>query len=230
MHNRYKYLLALSLCGALALAACGTAQKDWTNASTENTVSGYQAFLDKHPKDEHAQEAQTRIAALQDDAAWKTAQGGNSPDSYQAYLQAEPKWHSRPSGPRRDERGSIGRMRGRRPSRTARRRRCKHSCRNIRRGLKRTRHDRGSPQSSPSYRAELGHYHNERAAQRKRSELQSRFSKVLMEIDVVAPDSANKEFRVMSGLMDRQDANSACTSLKRDHQPCEVVKADQGQG
>jgi len=34
----------------------------------------------------------------------------------------------------------------------------------------------------------------------------------------------------MSGLMDRQDANSTCTSLKRDHQPCEVVKADQGQG
>ena len=90
MNNRYKYLLALALCGALALAACGTAQKDWTNASTENTVSGYQAFLDKHPKDEHAQEAQTRIAALQDDEAWKTAQSGNSSASYQAYLQAEP--------------------------------------------------------------------------------------------------------------------------------------------
>jgi hypothetical protein len=80
------------------------------------------------------------------------------------------------------------------------------------------------------YRAELGSFHNERAAQRKRSELQSRFSKTLVEIDVVAPDSLNKQFRVMSGLMDRQDANSACTSLKRDHQPCEVVKADQGQG
>ena len=80
------------------------------------------------------------------------------------------------------------------------------------------------------YRAELGHYHNERAAQRKRSELQSRFSKVLVEIDVVPPDSANREFRVMSGLMDRQDASSACTSLKRDHQPCEVVKSDRGQG
>jgi hypothetical protein len=34
----------------------------------------------------------------------------------------------------------------------------------------------------------------------------------------------------MSGLMDRQDANSACASLKRDRQSCEVVKADQGQG
>jgi hypothetical protein len=80
------------------------------------------------------------------------------------------------------------------------------------------------------YRAELGSFHNGRAVQRKRSALQSRFGKTLVEIDVVAPDSSNKQFRVMSGLMDRQDANSACTSLKRDHQPCEVVKADQGQG
>jgi hypothetical protein len=103
MKNRYKYILPVALCGALALTACGTAQKAWTNASNENTISGYQAFLDNHPKDEHAQEAQTRIAALQDDAAWNTAQAGNSPGSYQAYLQAEPKWYARPSGPRRDD-------------------------------------------------------------------------------------------------------------------------------
>jgi hypothetical protein len=80
------------------------------------------------------------------------------------------------------------------------------------------------------YRAELGGFHNERGAQRKCSQLQSKFSKTLVEIDVVASDSANKEFRVMSGLMDRQDANSSCPSLKRGHQPCEVVKADQGNG
>ena len=149
MHNRYKFLLALPLCGALALAACGTAQKDWTNASTVNTVSSYQAFLDKHPKDEHAQEAQTRIAALQDDAAWKTAQGGNSSDSYQAYLQAEPNG-THAQAARDAIRGSIARTRGRRPNRTARRRRCKHSCKNTPRGLKRTRHGRSSPQSSPT--------------------------------------------------------------------------------
>src|ERR1700677_2995148 len=90
MQNQYKYLRPLALCGALALTACGTSQKDWTNASAENTVSGYQAFLDKHPKDEHAQEAQTHIATLQDEAAWNTAQSRNSRDSYQDYLQAEP--------------------------------------------------------------------------------------------------------------------------------------------
>ena len=32
----------------------------------------------------------------------------------------------------------------------------------------------------------------------------------------------------MSGLMDRHEADSACASLKRDHQNCEVVKGNQG--
>ena len=229
MNNRYRFLLALPLCGALTLAACGTAQKDWTNASTVDTVSAYQAFLDKHPKDEHAQQAQTRIAALQDDVAWKTAQGGNSTDSYQAYLQAEPNGtHAQAA---RDAMMGLDRANAWKTAQSA------GSAAALQAFLQKYPQGSEADQARQklaairsNYRAELGHYHNERAAQRKRSELQSRFSKVLVEVDVVPPDSANKEFRVMSGLMDRQDASSACTSLKRDHQPCEVVKADQGQG
>ena len=79
------------------------------------------------------------------------------------------------------------------------------------------------------YRAELGSFHDEHAAKHRRSELQSRFSSVLKEVDVVSPDSSNKRYRVMSGLMDRHDADSTCASLKRDHQTCEVVSANQGQ-
>ena len=191
MHNRYKFLLALPLCGALALAACGTAQKDWTNASTENTVSGYQAFLDKHPKDEHAQEAQTRIAALQDDAAWKTAQGGNSSDSYQAYLQAEPNGtHAQAA---RDAMTGFDRANAWKTAQSD------GSAAALQAFLQKYPQGAEADQArqklaaiQSDYRAELGHYHNERAAQRKRSELQSRFSKVLVEIDVVPPDSANK--------------------------------------
>jgi hypothetical protein len=229
MTNRYKYLLPLALCGALALAACGTAQKDWTSASTENTLSGYQAFLDKHPKDEHAQEAQTRIVALQDEAAWTTAQSGNSSPSYEAYLQAEPTGtHAQAA---RDEITGFDRANAWKTAQSD------GSVAALQAFLQKYPQGSEADQArqklaaiQSGYRAELGRYRNERAAQRKRSELQSRFSKMLVEIDVVAPDSANKEFRVVSGLMDRQDASSACTSLKRDHQPCEVVKADQGQG
>jgi hypothetical protein len=228
MNNRYKYLLALPLCGALALTAC-SAQKDWTNASAENTVSAYQTFLGRHPKDEHAQEAQTRIAALQDDDAWKTAQGGNSSDSYQAYLQAEPNGtHAQAA---RDAMTGFDRANAWKTAQSD------GSAAALQAFLRKYPQGSEADQArqkltaiQSDYRAELGGFHSERAAQRKRSELQSRFSKVLVEIDVVPPESANKEFRVMSGLMDRQDANSTCTSLKRDHQPCEVVKADQGQG
>ena len=229
MHHRYKYFLALSFCGALALAACGTAQNDWTTASNANTVSSYQAFLDKHPKDEHAQEAETRIAALQDDAAWQTAQSSNSANSYQAYLQTEPKGtHAQAA---RDALSGFDRANAWKTAQSD------GSATALQAFLQK--YPKGSEADQArqrlaaiqsSYRAELGHYHNERAAQRKRSELRSRFSKVLMEIDVVPPDSASKEFRVMSGLMDQQDATSACTSLKRDHQLCEVVKSEQGQG
>ena len=229
MKHRYRYLLAFPLCGALALAACGTAKKDWMNATTDNTLSGYQAFLEKHPKDEHAQEAQTRIAALQDEAAWKTAQGGNSQDSYQAYLQSEPNGAHVQAA--RDKMAGFDRANAWKTAQSG------GSAAALQAFLQKYPQGPEADQArqklaaiQSDYRAELGHYHNERAAQRKRSELQSRFSKVLVEIDVVAPDSSNKEFRVMSGLMDRQDANSACTSLKRDHQSCEVVKADQGQG
>jgi outer membrane protein assembly factor BamD (BamD/ComL family) len=229
MKNRYKYLLPLALCGALALTACGTAQRDWTSAITENTASGYQAFLDKHPTDEHAQEAQSRIAALQDEAAWKTAQGGNSSDSYQAYLQAEPNGiHAQTA---RDELTGFDRANAWKTAQSD------GSATALQAFLQKYPQGPEADQARQKltaihsdYRAELGSFHSDRAAQRKRSELQSRFSKMLAEIDVVAPDSASKEFRVMSGLMDRQDANSACTSLKRDHQPCEVVKVDQGQG
>ena len=51
---------------------------------------------------------------------------------------------------------------------------------------------------------------------------------MLKEVDVVSPDSSNKRYRVMSGLMDRHDADSTCATLRRDHQACEVVNANQG--
>ena len=80
----------LSICGALAIAACSSANKDWESASAENTLFGYQTFLDRHPSDQHAEEARISMAALQDDSDWIRAQNGNSLGSYQQYLQAEP--------------------------------------------------------------------------------------------------------------------------------------------
>ena len=228
MSNGYKYLLPLALCGALAMTACSSANKDWANASAENTVSGYQAFLDKHASDQHADEALTRIAALQDTSAWMTAQSGNSLDSFQLYLQVEPNGtHAQAA---RDQIAGLERASGWKTAQSD------GSATALQAFLQKYPQGPEADQArqklaalQTDYRAELGSFHDERAAKHRQAELQSRFSGVLKEVDVVSPDSSNKRYRVMSGLMDRHDADSTCASLKRDHQACEVVSANQGQ-
>ena len=84
-------LLSLTgiLCGIVLLSACG-AGYEWSHASTLNTVAAYQTFLSKYPTDPHAVDAQNRIATLQDEQAWTTAQIASSVQGYQQYLTAEP--------------------------------------------------------------------------------------------------------------------------------------------
>ena len=225
--NSRKYLLPLALCAALALTACSTANKDWANASAENTVAGYQAFLDKHAGDQHAQEAKTRIAALQDDAAWKTAQDGNSLDSYQNYLQSEPAGtHAQAA---RDQITGFGRASAWKTAQSD------GSVRALQAFLQKYPQGPEADQARQKlaaihsdYRAELGTFHNERAAQRKRSELQSRFQGAHRSR---RPFARFRQQALSSDVRPHGSSKcrSACASLKRDHQSCEVVKADQGQ-
>jgi hypothetical protein len=228
MMNSYKYLLPLALASALAMTACSSANKDWQSASAQNTVAAYQSFLNKHAGDQHAQEARTRMAVLQDDAAWQMAQNGNSRDSYQTYLQSEPDGtHAQAA---RDQITELARADAWKSAQSA------DSATALEAFLQKYPQGPEADQARQKlaalhadYRAELGTFHNEHAAERKRSEMQSRFSSVLKEVDVLSPDSSNKRYRVMSGFMDRHDADSACVSLKREHQSCEVVKTDQQQ-
>ncbi len=226
--NGNKYLLPLLACGMLAMTACGTADKDWANASTQNTVTGYQTFLDKHAGDQRAQEARTRIATLQDDSAWKTAQDGNSVDSYKQYIQ------ERPDGTHvqaaRDQIAGLERANAWKVAQAD------GSASSLQAFLQKYPQGTEADQAKQKlaalhadYRAELGVFHDEHAADHKKSELQARFSSVLKEVDVLSPDTSNKRYRVMSGLMDRHDADSVCVSLKRDHQTCEVIKTNQAQ-
>lgn len=222
------YLLPLALCGSLAITACSSASKDWAKASNENTVAAYQSFLDKHAGDPHAQEAKAYMLALKDDAAWSMAQKSNSPDSYQQYLQAEPNGEhahdarDRITGFERENAWKSAQSDGSAAALRA-------FLQKFPQGAEADQARKKLMSLNSNYRAALGTYHDERAAERKRSEMQSRFSSVLKEVDVLSPDSSNKRYRVMSGLMDRHDAASACASLKRGHQSCEVVRADQQQ-
>jgi sporulation related protein len=227
--NRYKYLVPMALCGALAMVACGSATKDWADASAQNTIAAYQSFLGKHPNDAHAADAKMYIAALQDNSAWKAAQNGDSLDSYREYLQSEPSgMHAQDARDRVTglERADAWKSAQSGSSESA----LKAFLQKYPQGPEADQARQKLAMLKSDYRDRLGAFHDERAAERKREQLQSRFGAVLKEVDVVSPDASNKRYRVMSGLMDRRDAESACTSLRRNHQSCEVVKADQQQG
>jgi hypothetical protein len=229
MNNHHKFLPVLALCGALAVTACSSVNKDWADASAANTVAAYQSFVDKHAGDPHAQDAKAYILALQDDAAWKTAQTNNSLDSFRQYLQSEPNGSHAQTA--RDqiavlERGNAWKIAQSDGSVAA----LQAFQKRYPQGPEADQARQKLAALHSDYRAELGAFHTEHAAERKRSLLQSRFSSILKEVDVLSPDSSNKRYRVMSGLMDRHEAASTCASLKRDHQNCEVVKADQQQG
>jgi SPOR domain len=225
MMNRDKYLLPLPLCVTLAMTACGSANTDWANARAENTVAAYKSFLNRHDGgDPHTEEARARIAALQDNAAWKTAESGNSPHSYRQYLQNVPHGtHVQAARDRITEMERAIAWKSAQSSATA----LEGFLQKYPQGPEADQARQKLLALNFDYRAELGIFHTEHAAKRKRSELQSQFSSVLKEVDVLSPDPSNKRYRVMSGLMDRHDARSVCASLKRTHQACEVVKADQ---
>ncbi len=224
-----RYLTPIALCGALAVAACGSATQDWANARSANTVAAYQAFMDKHPKDAHVEDAQMNIAALQDESAWKLAENGNTLDSYQQYLQTMPTGtHAQAA---RDQVAALERANAWKSAQSA------GTSSDLQAFLQKYPQGPEADQArqklamlTAAYRAKLGAFRDARAAERVSAELRSHFGTVLKEVDVLSPDSSNKRYRVMSGLMDRRDAESACASLKRNHQSCEVVKTDQQQG
>ncbi len=59
---------------------------DWTTACTKNTAAAYEAFLLKYPNSQFLAEAEKKIIALKDAAAWKLAEQRNSEIAYLDYL------------------------------------------------------------------------------------------------------------------------------------------------
>ena len=226
--DRHEYLLPLALGTALAISGCSSAAKDWTDATAQNTVAAYQFFLNKHAGDSHAADARQRLAALQDDSTWKTAQNGNSVDSYQQYLQSEPNGaHAQAA---RDQITALQRQSAWQTARS------QGTATALQAFLQQYPQGPEADQAreklealNSEYRAELGAFRDKRAAERKLAQLKSRFSGVFKQVEVLSPDSSTKRYRVMSGLMERHAADSACASLERAHQNCEVVKTDQTQ-
>src|ERR1700681_1989599 len=82
---RFKW--TITVIAAAMLVACGSVESAWNKANAGNSVKAYQAFLDKYPADKHADEARTKIAALQDLQAWTAADTANTEAAFIGYLQ-----------------------------------------------------------------------------------------------------------------------------------------------
>ncbi|MGH8495574.1 MAG: tetratricopeptide repeat protein [Gammaproteobacteria bacterium] len=78
-------LIVAALAGALA-AGCDRQPQAWEEASTEDTVAAYDAYLENYPEGEHAAEARARRDTLAETQAWEEAQAADTPEAYEAYL------------------------------------------------------------------------------------------------------------------------------------------------
>jgi hypothetical protein len=213
-------LIPAFVCIGAALTACNTAESDWRQATAANTMTAYQAFLQKHADSRHAENARGRILALQDDQAWNAARAADSIAGYQDYLKAE-------SGG-----VHVGEA--------------KYQITALQRAdaWKAIQNDASAaslqafllkyPQGLESneararlkeldYRIQLADSRSAAAAEHKRTQLESKFGKLLHDVVVVPPNAPGTMYRITSGPMSRATANATCATLEREHQSCKLV-------
>lgn len=75
---------------SLLFISCDTAERDWENAVSDDTIIAYELFLEKHPDYEDIKKAQSRLEELYRPIDWKKALVENSIDAYENYLQKHP--------------------------------------------------------------------------------------------------------------------------------------------
>lgn len=210
------------VCCAALLAACGpAAQYEWSQANSINTVAAYQAYLTKYPNDVHAAEAKARLVTLQDGQAWATAQSAATVQSYQQYLTAEPAGaHVQAAHDEITTRERSAAWHAVQANETAQ---------SLQAFLQQyptgTEADRARDRLKvlAGYRAELGTAHSQPLADRERDALAKRFAKNIPQVEVLAPDATNHDYRIASSPMSEQDANAACASVKHAGRSCKVV-------
>jgi hypothetical protein len=210
------------------LAACSQAGSDWKQADSQNTIAGYQQFLQQHSDSEHASVARERIAAMQDDQAWTAAKATNTVASYQNYLASQPKGLH--SGEANTQITDLKRAAAWKVAQAA----------NTESALQDflTQYPTGAENDaaraqllklqSEGYRVRLGTFRDAAKAEKARGEMQTRFASELHQVVIVPPSNTDKLSHVSSAPMTEEDAKTACGSLKKLHQHCEVVKRAAG--
>lgn len=212
---------AALIMAALIVASCSSAQSDWAKAGNENTVAAYQDFLSKHPKDQHANEAQAMIVQLQDDNAWAEAKHSGSTAAYQTYLQQSPQGSH--AGEARDaivamERAAAWKSAQSEPTATS----YSAFLQKYPTGPE-VDQAKAKLKELAGYRVHLASESSDAKAQRKVTQLKSQFKDQFQDL-TVTPDSSGKSFSIDSKGMTEQEANTACAAVKRKHAPCQVIR------
>jgi outer membrane protein assembly factor BamD (BamD/ComL family) len=211
----------LFICAAV-LVACSSAESDWKKAEAANTAPAYQDFLTQHPNDSHAQEARDRLNKLEDDQAWSDAQKSNTLEAYQQYLQKEP------AGAHvQDAHTQVSALERAAAWKTAQAANTESALQDFLKNYSEgpeVDQARAQLKQLESYRVQLATSRDEKTAEKSRQKLQTRFNNELHAVVVVPPTGSEKDYRVTSEPMTEEDAKSACTKLKKEHQHCEVVK------
>lgn len=206
------------------LIACSSADSDWKKADAANTTAAYADFLKQHPNDGHAPQAHERLQKIADEQAWSDAQKTNTLESYQQYLQKEPGGSHVPEA--NTQVTALGRAAAWKTAQAA----------NTESALQDflQKYDQGPEADqaraqlqklkSANYRVQLGTSRDQKAAEKSRGSLQTRFNGELQDLVVIPPAGSDKLYRIASAPMTESDATSACAKLKKAHQHCEVVK------
>jgi hypothetical protein len=213
-------LLPAVVCVAVTLSACNISEHDWNRATAANTLPGYEKFLQEYPHSKYADNARGRILALRDEQAWSAAQATNTIAAYNAYLEA---W---PGGVHvSDVNYQITALQRAAAWKTLQN---DPSAASLQAFLSIYPQGRESNEARARlkefYHLQLADARSAAAAEHKRMELQRKFAKELSELAVVAPTAPDTVYRVVSGPMSQAAANSACATLKRMHQDCNVVQ------
>jgi SPOR domain len=217
-------LVGAAIVAAGALVACSSAQQDWNKASGQNTLAAYQEFLNQHPNSDFAGQAQSRITALRDDQAWTQAQNTNTAEAFRQYLNSQPNGqHAAESRERitafeRADAWKAAEADGKAPALQA-------FLQKYPQGAEADQaRARLEQLKTEAYRVQVAAFRAQKDADRAQARLQARYGKVLHEVVVVPPAAPEKLTTIRSTPMTLKEAQSACGTLKKEHQHCEVVK------
>lgn len=217
-----KSFLVLCVITAGALAACSNPTADWQKANTQNTVAGYQQFIQQHPNDERVAQARNRINALNDEAAWTVAQNANTADAYQTYLQQEPNgMHAA------DAQDKVNGLQQAAAWQSAQSTNTAAAYQDYLQKYPNSPHASDAQDALKSltgYQILLASTRSKTMADKLAKTLKAKYGNELQDVVVVPPTGKSKTLEVRSAPMTESDAKAACAKLKK-HQHCSVVKS-----